>query len=322
MQCADFNGGYSVIRAACVVKWQGFYQLDFWKELSHLCRQSGVELDVIDDYSLQEYLAMPARYENIVCWCWQYKEPIGYGTGSNNFLFVDENFITRNDRLYCDCEGWNDRSRLATSGETSRPISSAELAELAEYIESNGIPWNHGGSRTGPILVFLRFDFRIIQYCEAHLPAAMPVLIRLHPRHKHIWPIQMKRLDPFLKRNPHWSVDQSDDTIAALRSARACVSDAGSAIHKAMAMGIPSASVGPGLFAGTGSALECDKNATRLQSLPDFVHSMDKVASFLHACYRNAQMHDIERSIDVSTFISRCNSGRPYPSAALGGPGR
>jgi len=138
------------------------------------------------------------------------------------------------------------------------------------------------------------------------------VLVRLHPRHKDFWPEQMRKLEPFLQRNPHWSIDQSDDTIAALRSARACVSEAGSSIHKAMAMGIPSASVGPGLFAGTGSALECTKDSSRLQLLPEFVPSMDTVAAFLHACYRNAQMDDIEHSIDVSTFISRCRSGLPY----------
>ena len=254
--------------------------------------------------------------------------------GGKNVLYLENGLLCQSAGRYVDHLGFFCDSSICT--EPQPDPTAAEIAALQAHVRRHfGWDWWGGGDPAGPILVAcqkhndmsVRFHYApqrrgratvlsLIEDCQAHLPAGIPVLLRPHPT-------QRDALD-MLTLPSGWTVDRSPSIYPTLRQCRALVTITSTVATEALALGLPVACLGRSAWEGHQVVLECATDPARLSGILDWHPEEWPVLRYLCAVLRHQLPYDVTAdqvlaNASVQTWLSR--AGRPVvvadPAVAL-----
>ena len=287
------------------------------------CKICDVDLEVhlFGNNSLNNrYGILYRTSKNIATWGVKRKH-LHYNTEKKNVLFFEFCAFCQKSGWWVDSEGLYADSRFNKQKLWNKLWSKGwEYKELEAYVKK-WYPFEllSGGKKDGPIMVALqheddaplRFYFahgetedlvlkKALEICREHLPD-VDVIVRPHPKYLKQWGRKEKEYLKVFK--PNWVLQKDMNIYEELMKCSAVVSVNSTVAIEALALGIPSATIGEGVFSGSGATLECAKDLSKLKNVLEWKPDLPNVCGFLHALIR----HKIPVSPTVSDFLKNAD---------------
>ena len=248
-----------------------------WHWVTQYCAGWGIELRTDTDFG--QYKRNWHDNRHVITWGVRWPRS-SYVAGERNVLYVENSALAPKHDVFMDARGYWTDSDLVVGKEWERTPGRGELRDMRRYVEGRfGDYAFAGGDPEGPVMLALqcprdaslRYYYpdgdgardviaHVLQSVAATL-ADRDVLVRPHPGDRQ----RFERAGYDLPKR--WQVDCSDDARAVLRRCKALVAVNSTLVNEAVAMGVPTATLGRGLFTGAAATLECDDPRT-LEGLP------------------------------------------------------
>lgn len=203
---------------------------------------------------------------------WQCRMPHWWTSKwGNNVLHVENSLLSQGTGCFVDSRGFFSESALCKEQhwQNSYDVDCDGFSE--RQFNSKAF---QGGTNGGPVLLALQcrndcninFEFPaapkgdrvewLLTQLEQLAPGDTPLLIRPHPRERHLFETHPKR------GQFEWSMD--GDFPNVLKECSALVTVNSTAASEGCLLGIPVAVLGTGAFTGSGAVFECHENLGRL----------------------------------------------------------
>jgi hypothetical protein len=233
---------------------------------------------------LSEYKPLFAQYQNIITWNCK-MPPDWVASKCKNVLFVENGLISQRSGVYLDSEGIYSRSRFRMKDWMSQAPRCDPEPHIAKWLGRKAFG---GGCPGGPILVCLqsppdctlRWEYGLakqskdklaatLELVGKYLPPGRVVLIRPHPRNMKEWD---ESFGDYSKKywKKGWELSRYSSLTDLLPHCSAVVSVNSTCLSEAVALGIPAAALGTGIFTGGGVLLECHDDPNRLRGILDY----------------------------------------------------
>lgn len=202
-----------------------------------------------------------------------------------NILYFENGLIQQSHGCYVDGRGYFGESSIRHERLWDTEPSCAE-AVVAQY-KRLALQWGIGGNPGGPIIIALQhrhdtgpyryFPLRgaeqdsfvsVLTLCAKYLPDK-PVIVRPHPRFRTQWEERAEEYQKLMR--PGWTVNMEGSIYPMLTKASALVTVNSTVTVEAMAVAIPIAALGEGVWTDSGAVIDCHQNPARLAEL--FYHA-------------------------------------------------
>ena len=257
------------------------YDLKPWLEKK--CNEAGAEVQWHNvTKSTANYCEEFKKAENVITW--QCRMPHTWTQEwGNNVLHIENSLLAQNTGCFVDAKGFFSKSNLCREKHWENDYS----PDLHGFAKRH-FGWEafSGGNPDGPVLVALqcrndcnmnfefpaapkgdRVTFTINTVLE-HLPKDRPILLRPHPRERHLFK------DAPVPPGCQWSMDGTLPELLPTCSALVTVNS--TCASEACLLGIPVAVLGTGAFTGSNAVFECHNDLSKLSRF--FEHKNDLVA--------------------------------------------
>ncbi len=193
-------------------------------------------------------------------------------------LHLDNSLINQRAGVFVDSCGYFSQSHVCKN-RLWQASSEVDLGEIAK--KEFGWKAFSNGNLSGPILVAMQcendcniqFEFPLakhtqhknrlfIELLKQYLPADTAVLIRPHPRER----------DKFVMENPpsNWTLNMEGELKQILPNCSALITVNSTCASEAALLGIPTGTLGTGVFTGSGVMLECHEEPHKVAQIRNF----------------------------------------------------
>lgn len=243
---------------------------------------------------------------NVIVWGGNWNRNV-YAKAKATVLFVENGLINQSKGFFIDSTGFFSESSITKQRLWEEPVAKKDTTRIATAIKEWGWEWGQACDQKGPIIVALqrRLDtgcYRffpsnpsrldpvdgLLAYCAKYLPKDRKVIIRPHPRFRQEW--DAKRDEYKAKHfQPNWEVNLKGSIYPLLLTASALVTVNSTVATEAMALSLPIATMGEGVWTGSGGTLECAQEPAKLAGVLDAKPDMERRQAVM-ACILRRQV--------------------------------
>ncbi len=202
-----------------------------------------------------------------------------------NVLYFENGLIQQSHGCLVDAGGFFGDSSIRREKLWDIEPSETEAEAVKAHYRRFPFEWGKGGDPNGPIIIALQhrcdtgcyrhFPSRAatddsialaVSLCAKYLPDH-PVIVRPHPRYRNQWQERIDQYTSLLR--PGWTVSSDGSFYPLLLKASALVTVNSTTAVEAMAVPVPIATLGIGVWTDSHAMLECHEKPERLAGLFD-----------------------------------------------------
>lgn len=254
-----------------------------------------------------DYFSPLYQHEHVIVWRYFHSNHQNYTLGNNNVLFIDKSVVDPENSLFVDSLGFGGFSSVVVKKQNVQDVNNSKQVNVNKYLNDKyGL--YVGNNKNGHILVSLFMDLNAIHACHEMLPDNKEVFFTYPPsmKNKYIQSINM-----YIKKHDNWKIlDQNADIYDYIIKSRAIVTNLDNIAFLGLVRGIPTATLGRGLWSGTSCTLDCTKNPRLLKTILAFEFDHAATDKYLSAVYSknldlNCDFSYIENNIDIKSWFSK-----------------
>lgn len=295
----------------------------FFSELTNLCKSRNIRPIIRTD--IQGYVDNIKNNDNIITWG---VKLLKNHYDNKNVLFLENGLLKQSAALYCDIRGYHTESTYYIKQKTRDKPTPQEKQNLrTKFKQRFKTDLFSEGNKVGPTIIALQMDNdatvrhhfphrrrnetaseTLLKICREYI-TDKNTIIRPHPKVQTIE--QLTKLSKLCPK--HWQWNDKEDIYKLISGAKCLITINSTLATEAAAFGVPVATLGEGLFTGTGATLECNKDLTRLTEITN--RPFDATAAEKYLCciikYEipyNAQQDDVIQHWAIRQWLD--NSAR------------
>lgn len=272
---------------------QWVFDSAFGESIRKIAHDMGLNVHFLDSSipkKKADYFNPLFEFQNGIVWRYFHSTHSNYTLDKTNLLFLDDGFLEQKKFLYIDKFGFGGSSSIVLTEENTKEISPEEQIALHQEIDQR-IGLYVGPQKDGPIIVALWTDTEAIHACHEWLPSNVPIIFLRPPSLKGRF---QRIINMYLNKHQNWLLDDGSKKVKdAVASARAVVTNLDKPAFLSISRGIPTATLGRGLWSGARCTLECDRKPMLLKTILayDFDHNMANI--YLNSVIKNQIKIDI-----------------------------
>lgn len=291
---------------------------NFPHALKEACKEKEIDIDIhfIPSREIENKLFLFYRSNrNIATWGIKRKQE-HYTYNDKNVLFFEFCVLRQKFGWWIDSVGLYKDSRFNKERLWERRHTKEEYIELCEYMKKwfNRELFSHK-CKSGPILIALQHEIdapvkfyfkhgqkenfvleKTLKIFAEYLPD-VPAIVRPHPKYLDKWNINEERYLKAFRKD--WVLNKDGNIYDILQDCNALVTVNSTLAIEAVALGIPVATIGSGVFNDSGILLECEDNLEKLREIYSYRANVLKTIDFFCALLR----HQIPCSPTVEDFL-------------------